>query len=573
MDRTLSFQSAPEVHANEAAPRSRPLFQFGLQGKLVCTLLGMVFIALGSSCWLFAQQNDQQISEMMGQQARLVAYTLSLASAPLMSGRNRDGLRAMESDLLKAHNILYIAYYDANKKPIALANRYADFSWKDVSPLVAGSEMLVMSQPQGDSFGPHLDVYSRVYGKDQKVLGYVLVGVSLDQEQEQATWVNWLVLCIGAAVVLLSLPIGSLLVYGIFKPIRELVEATKKMSAGRLDIQVETERKDLIGDLARSFQHMVEHVRKQREALATSNSQLADANEQLGLANKALHEANRDLEKKVQQRTGQLESANLRLQAEIAEKEDFVRAVSHDLNAPLRNIDGMAALLLSKHREDFTEEVTHRLERIQKNVQVETDLISELLELSRIKTQRQEIEPVDVEALVSDLKGVFEEDLRSRQIQMMLDTPLPPLIAEKSRIRQVFQNLIDNAIKYMGEQTIREIHVGCEVAGDEAQFYVRDTGMGIEADDLGKVFFVFRRGRGAASQNVPGKGIGLSSVKSIVETYSGSIWVESHVGEGSIFRFTINGRHVCGPDGQPLVQAEDPQKYGSPNLPADRRAA
>jgi signal transduction histidine kinase len=104
--------------------------------------------------------------------------------------------------------------------------------------------------------------------------------------------------------------------------------------------------------------------------------------------------------------------------------------------------------------------------------------------------------------------------------------------------------LIDNAIKYMGDGETREIHVGCKVRATEAEFYVRDTGLGIDPEDLDKVFYVFRRGKNGSGRNIPGKGVGLSCVKSIVETYSGSIWVESELGKGSTFRFTVNGQHV-----------------------------
>jgi signal transduction histidine kinase len=116
---------------------------------------------------------------------------------------------------------------------------------------------------------------------------------------------------------------------------------------------------------------------------------------------------------------------------------------------------------------------------------------------------------------------------------------------ERARLRQVFQNLIDNAIKYMGDGISREIHVGCDVRAGEAEFYVRDTGIGIEAEDLSKVFVVFRRGKNTQAQNVAGKGVGLASVKSIVETYSGTIWVDSAVGQGSTFRFTVNGKFLA----------------------------
>jgi signal transduction histidine kinase len=158
------------------------------------------------------------------------------------------------------------------------------------------------------------------------------------------------------------------------------------------------------------------------------------------------------------------------------------------------------------------------------------------------------MELVDLHAMIDDLGDMFENDLRSKGIALVMDTELPVVHCEKARMRQVFQNLIDNAIKYMGNglngNGRKEIHVGCALKSGEAEFYVRDTGMGIEEEDIDKVFCVFRRGKSAEVQSVAGKGIGLSSVKSIVETYSGNIWVESKPRQGSRFVFTINGRHL-----------------------------
>src|SRR5205085_538065 len=162
-------------------------------------------------------------------------------------------------------------------------------------------------------------------------------------------------------------------------------------------------------------------------------------------------------------------------------------------NAPLRNISGMATMLLMKYREKLEDDVVHRLERIQKNVEVETDLIAELLELSRIKTRRQKMENVEIDAMVRELREMFDNDLRTRGIDLLIDGPLPVLNCERARMRQVFQNLIDNAIKYMGDTPgkDKQIHVGCYVKMTEAEFYVRDTGIGIEPEDIDKVFFVF----------------------------------------------------------------------------------
>jgi len=151
---------------------------------------------------------------------------------------------------------------------------------------------------------------------------------------------------------------------------------------------------------------------------------------------------------------------------------------------------------------------------------------------------------VEISSVVAEVESLFDNDLKSHQISLIVDTPLPVLNGEKSRFRQLLQNLIDNSIKYMGDGPLREIHIGCALRGSEAEFYVRDTGLGIDAEDLGKVFYVFRRGRNSVSRNIAGKGVGLSSVKSIIETYGGNIRVESEMGKGSTFRFTINSQFV-----------------------------
>ena len=556
-------------------PRRSGKLRNGLQAKLILTFIGLVSLSLACSCWLFATQSGQQITDSMSDQARQTAFTLSLASAPAYIHKSRADLAQIGTQLLTTRNILYVAFYDDKQRPVSLANRYSSFTWKDVSPITKGGEMTPVAYPESQNpFGEHIDVFAPIKAKTDPAsptLGYVVIGVSLDDAESVMSNVNLLVMGIGVAVLLMSLPIAYALVHGIFAPIRQLVEATQYMAGGRMDIKLDIERKDLIGDLAVSFKEMVGQIRRKREELDTANGKLADANDRL--ANN-----NRDLEEKVKQRTSEYEIANARLTSEIAEKEDFLRAVSHDLNAPLRNINGMASLLLAKHREEFTEGVIHRLERIQKNVEVETELISELLELSRIKTRRQKIEMVDVETTVRDLGGVFEEDLRSHQIQLLLETSLPPLIGEKARIRQVFQNLIDNAIKYMGDQVDREIRIGCIVRPTEAEFYVRDTGVGIEEGDIHRIFSIFRRGRGAAVHNVVGKGVGLAWVKSIIETYNGTIWVESKFGRGSTFRFTINTKHLY--TGGPIVEipatdVEPPEEEiaADPGDDIDRQAA
>ena len=146
---------------------------------------------------------------------------------------------------------------------------------------------------------------------------------------------------------------------------------------------------------------------------------------------------------------------------------------------------------------------------------------------------------------ISELRELFENDLKSRQIDLIIDTPLPTLNCEKARLRQVFQNLIDNAIKYMGDgrdarRSTSAARVGAQrgrVLRPRHRHRHRSGGHRTRSSSSSAAE------RTPPTQNVAGKGVGLASVKSIIETYSGTIWVESELGEGSTFRFTINGKY------------------------------
>ncbi len=509
----------------------------GLQGKLISAFLLLLSVALGGSCWMFYTHSRERISDISGEQARQLSSTLALGAEDELRLSNVRSLESIAQNLVRSRNILFIAFLDPSGQAVAAASRDPDFHVQRgrFGPTTT-RELLQVRNQHSPLFGPYVEVVAPVLGNgagpnsSHTLVGYVAVGVSQTGEETLLRRTTFLVIGIGCVIVMISLPMAYLLVHRIFQPIRELVRVTKKITSGDLDARVAINRTDVIGDLARSFNEMVMWVKMQQQDVETANQKLA--------------EANRDLEAKIQLRTAQVETAAQRLSSEIAEKEEFLRAVSHDLNAPLRNISGMATMLLTKYKDKFDEDILHRLDRIKKNVDVETDLIGELLELSRIKTRRHKMETVDVEGMIWELRGLFENDLKSRNIQLIVDSMLPLLEVERARVRQIFQNLIDNAIKYMGDSNTREIHIGCNIRMTEAEFYVRDTGMGIDPEDIDKVFFVFRRGKNVATQNIAGKGVGLASVKSIVETYSGKIWVESNLGEGTTFRFTINGKHV-----------------------------
>ncbi len=326
------------------------------------------------------------------------------------------------------------------------------------------------------------------------------------------------------------LPVVYLLIARAFEPITRLHAAAAAVAEGHYATVDICRPGEAVGKLADTFNAMVTRLREQKKIADDANARLLATN--------------LNLEKLVADRTRDAEATSDRLAREIDERGDFFRAVSHDLAAPLRNIDGMVASVLRKH--DLPEEAVRRLERVRHNVAVESELIGEVLELSRIKSRQGEREPVNLGEIVYDLRGVFDNDLQQRGIEVLVETQLPTIMGERARLRQVFQNLIDNAIKYMGDGPIREIRIGCLVRRDVADFYVKDTGIGISQDEAEKVFYAFRRGTNHTG--VAGKGVGLAGVKAIIETYDGAIRCEPNPTpeKGTTFRFTMHARHLAG---------------------------
>jgi len=417
------------------------LAEIGLQGKLILAFSLLLMIGLSTSSWMFVKKSRETLEDILGEQARQMSQTLAMAATSPYSGNDIEELQRLGKELLKGRNIVLVGFFDSQGKPLAVECRDPEFAMHRMvgseNNGAATRDLMQVKRRFYPTLGSFLQINAPVFdmqrrnGDGPRLLGYLTIGISQNTEEAQLQRVSLLGVGVGCVIFVLSLPLASGLVHRIFLPIRQLVTATNRIANGDYEAHVDTNRPDEIGMLARSFNEMVRRIREHQQQLRVANEKLA--------------EANKGLEEKVKQRTRELEHTNIRLSSEIAEKEDFLRAVSHDLNAPLRNISGMAAMLLIKYRERFDEDIIHRLERIRKNVELETDLIAELLELSRIKTRRQKMEPVDVGSIISDLRDVFEEDLKQKQIALIVESGLPTIMCEKARIRQVFQNLIDRS--------------------------------------------------------------------------------------------------------------------------------
>ncbi|MEM6333457.1 MAG: HAMP domain-containing sensor histidine kinase [Planctomycetota bacterium] len=353
-------------------------------------------------------------------------------------------------------------------------------------------------------------------GADRRLEGFVVLGMRERSTPfvRQRLRAAQIAGCLAVGLVMLPVAVWSATRWT--RPIRRIESAAVGLAEGR-NPEPLPEGQDEVGQLARSFNAMSRKLNEARRALLA---------------------ANRELEAKVDERTQELNTANGRLKAEMADKDAFLRAVSHDLGAPLRNIDGMASMLLMKYKTDLADDALRKLERISANAKLQTDLIGDLLELSRIRSAPPKRTPVDLDALVRDIVDSLGYELDRYGIELNVEAPLPTLTADRNRMRQVFQNLLDNAVKYTREQPTRRIAVRWTQRAELAVFEIEDTGCGIDPRDQQKVFHVFQRASQPPAQ-VEGRGVGLASVRSIIESHGGWIEVESQPGEGSTFRFAL----------------------------------
>ena len=212
------------------------------------------------------------------------------------------------------------------------------------------------------------------------------------------------------------------------------------------------------------------------------------------------------------------------------ELSDYAHMVSHDLKSPLRSIDTLTTWLAQDYSEVFDDNGKQSLHLIRTNVEKMDTLISGILEYSTIGKNQIEVYDVDADNLVQEI-------LKSTQIPEHISitkTKLPTIKGDKYRLQQLFQNLIGNAIKY-NDKDQGVVKIGVEDQENYWQFYITDNGKGIEEAYFEKIFKTFEK----LENNPDSSGIGLSIVKKIVELYGGKIWLESQVGIGSTFYFTL----------------------------------
>jgi light-regulated signal transduction histidine kinase (bacteriophytochrome) len=343
---------------------------------------------------------------------------------------------------------------------------------------------------------------------------------------------------IAAAVLLVSLGLVYLITRRVQRlvsdPILSLAATAEAVSVTRdFSVRAAPGNTDEVGTLIHAFNGMLGQIQRRDAALQ-------QARESLELR---VQERTEELAQKVSELEGteaELRRLTARLEVSNRELQDFASVASHDLQEPLRKIQAFGGRLAARLGEGLDAESADYLVRMQAATARMQAIIDDLLALSRISTQPRSVRDTSLGRVVREVLADLETRIEASGAQVTVD-PLPTLPADPTHMRQLFQNLLGNALKFVQPGVPPRVRVYAEAAGDGRwRIAVQDNGIGFDEKYLDRIFTVFQRLQGRAA--FEGTGIGLAICRRIVERHGGSITARSRPGEGSTFIVTLPAR-------------------------------
>lgn len=480
-----------------------------IRSKLIASMFAVVFAISAFVLLYYPTQQKKQYENFFEEEIASATETVALAVGIGLSSENYESMHTVFAWAKKDPSLNFIVISDTSGEVVAA---YPDTIATGL-PVVAKTGLTKTHT----AF-----VYCSEIRVTRGVFGYVVVSKSLGRLRHIIATSRLRTILISAVMMLLGCILVYLIATMITGPIKKLTEATREIAAGNYEATVNVKTRDETGELASTFNKMVSKISAYLKQITRHAEELERKNREL---------------------------------------EEFSYVASHDLQEPLRKVASFGSFLLEDYADRLDAAGIQYIQRMQDAAARMKQLIQDLLQISRVATRGQALAPVDAQSAVVEATDALQVSIEEAGAEIKI-SELPRVLADRTQLTQLFQNLIGNAVKFRRQDVPPVITVGAArnglpgpsgpsgpvlgpVLGEGAwvTISVSDNGIGIEERFKEKVFEIFQR---LHSRDIyPGTGIGLALCKKIVERHGGKIWCESEYAKGSTFYFTLrkDGAH------------------------------